>query len=523
MADTIEIRYLRSDQHTINSLTAYQLQTSYTASVLEFGTNQVGDPTYTYRFDVYNRHSGGTEDTIGSNIAATTRSVDGGGYQDNTWVCPTTTLAATDAIKLVAEITIGETVYISRDWITGQVSTWAGASKDELKNVTWTIFRYSARTVSCNTWYGSIVYGGGAGPFNRIENFTYGATAGATTYTKTLSLDSILQQLKTKTLSIDSLILKTYTRNTNIDSLLLSIKSKLLSIDANLFYGKISTTLLDAYLQQLDKTKLTNLDAYLSFFIEKITNIDSYLQKENISPTSIDTFLSKEFQRSLGLDAGIFNLKTNGSQLDSMLQAILELTIGLDSFLQKQFTKSAVLDAIIEALTDRLIALDVLLIKENSKILSIDSLTYFLRSELSSIDSILQKTSNLYTGTDALLTYIAVKTMTVNALLQVVDKTDNIFIDSYLQLLNVLKLISIDSLLTKYSITTNSLDALLIQNDKLVSATLDSYLFFSRANILNLDSILKRINEYNTGIDSILESQFGSLRLHKHKLKYLNN
>ena len=132
-----ETRYHRSDQHTINGLSAYQLKTSNSSSVVysDLGGLFI-DPVCYWRSDVYVRHSNGNEDLIGSDVAEVSRNGDGEGYQSNTWNCPETNLATTDALKIVEKIVI-ESESVTRSFITEQL----GATK--LEASTWTFIRYT--------------------------------------------------------------------------------------------------------------------------------------------------------------------------------------------------------------------------------------------------------------------------------------------------------------------------------------------------------------------------------------------
>ncbi|GAI52050.1 unnamed protein product, partial [marine sediment metagenome] len=70
--------YHRSDQHTINGLTAYKLLVTNTTSELTFHIIQPQATAY-YRSDIYVRHLNGSETLIEANVAQTLRSAPGSG------------------------------------------------------------------------------------------------------------------------------------------------------------------------------------------------------------------------------------------------------------------------------------------------------------------------------------------------------------------------------------------------------------------------------------------------------------
>ena len=91
-----ETRYMRSDQHTINGLTAYKLDITQTSSNVFVGQNYVGDDfeSGSWGIRVWKRTTSGaeTEVTSGAPQAQVSRVSKSSGIQSATWVCPQTTL-----------------------------------------------------------------------------------------------------------------------------------------------------------------------------------------------------------------------------------------------------------------------------------------------------------------------------------------------------------------------------------------------------------------------------------------------
>ena len=166
-----ETRYHRSDTHTINGLDAYQLKTTNTAASSYFTSSALapGCQIATYKSNVIRRQADGTETVLGSDVAETSRSKNGEGYQSATWNSPETSLNTSDAIKIVEKHGTAE----KGAFITEQL----GATK--LDAATWTFTRYTLYNCTINdpnvpnwittgrTYFGDSSYN------TRIENFSY--------------------------------------------------------------------------------------------------------------------------------------------------------------------------------------------------------------------------------------------------------------------------------------------------------------------------------------------------------------
>lgn len=97
MAETL---FFRSDQHTINTKTHYQLKNANSLASSYFWY----DNCEVVVFDVYIVVSGGSETKIGTAVGAITREVAGEGYQEGVWVATPQALNMTDALKIKARI-----------------------------------------------------------------------------------------------------------------------------------------------------------------------------------------------------------------------------------------------------------------------------------------------------------------------------------------------------------------------------------------------------------------------------------
>jgi len=135
-----QTRYYRSDKQTVNGLYAYKLDTSNSASIQMISlVEPISNGTGHYSSSVYIRHSNGTTTQLGTQVAMTIRSANGGGMQSATWNCPETSLSSTDAIQIEEFVDIDYGFYTSEYFITEQLG-WS-----KLNSATWTFYRYTER------------------------------------------------------------------------------------------------------------------------------------------------------------------------------------------------------------------------------------------------------------------------------------------------------------------------------------------------------------------------------------------
>jgi len=173
----VETRYFRSDQHTVNGLTAYVLGLSQTG-VAGYKERKHPDPEGTVEYvawgiRVWKRSADGveTEITDGSPVAIVTRSSGGAGIQSAQWSCPQTPLAPTDNIIVrvysgVKHLDLPISWFLLDTWQTEQL----GAG--QLDSTTWTIYYYTYLVIVGITWttrfyYDTTTYN------SRIEGFKW--------------------------------------------------------------------------------------------------------------------------------------------------------------------------------------------------------------------------------------------------------------------------------------------------------------------------------------------------------------
>jgi ribosomal protein S13 len=183
--------------------------------------------------------------------------------------------------------------------------------------------------------------------------------------TKTTSLDALLALVQTISIQLDAYLRKEYTVQTDLDAYLTEVDlttqteldallnklglTESLELDAILYKGGSIATDLDALLKILDQTEITDLDAYLKKLYSIATDLDAYLRKEQTTTTELDAILYAlgTVQITTDLDALLKELDlTISTQLDAYLQETdLTETADLDAYLKKLYTVTADLDA----------------------------------------------------------------------------------------------------------------------------------------------------------------------------------
>ena len=156
---------MRSDQQTVNGLTAYKLGLTQTTAYVYVEVGYPGSVGAYYDIEIAVRHADGTETELLPWTQFASRTTSGEGFQTYNFNCPQTPLSATDAIvvRLRARNAGGSAV---AEFITEQL----GASG--LPAATWTFYVYTYCYRSATESYASIYFG--SSTFNtRVENFQW--------------------------------------------------------------------------------------------------------------------------------------------------------------------------------------------------------------------------------------------------------------------------------------------------------------------------------------------------------------
>lgn len=203
-----ETRYMRNAGHTVNGLTAGELETNQTITAASAYADASGACTVYWAYDVIKRTSAGAETVIGSKVGQVNRNTDGSGEQSATWDCPKTTLASTDAIHIHAYIKMGGGSWVAAEYTGGWITEQLGAAL--LSAATWTFCTHTYRAYDEELDYTEArISWGDANVDTRIEGFAW-ATAEPVAYTVTITetlgmIDTVAKARSQKVTVIDVL------------------------------------------------------------------------------------------------------------------------------------------------------------------------------------------------------------------------------------------------------------------------------------------------------------------------------
>jgi len=134
-------RFMRGDQQTVNSLTAYVLGKNQSSTAQLQSIDDYGSNTAYWGIRVWKRSVAGveTEITSGTPVAQVSRNTKGHGIQTATWNCPGISLTQTDTIIVRVYCKNGGSWTLIATFTTEQLNTTA------LQEATWTVYYWTQR------------------------------------------------------------------------------------------------------------------------------------------------------------------------------------------------------------------------------------------------------------------------------------------------------------------------------------------------------------------------------------------
>lgn len=162
----VETRYFRSDQHTVNGLTAYRLETANSTVLSSVAAT---DQPY-WGIRVWKRSADGVETEVtGGAPVAVVYGMEG--LWSSSWNCPGASLNPTDSIvvRIYSSASATGPWTLRRTWTTGQLGA------QSLDASTWTVYYYFHIEEALIDYLAVAFYfqhGDAAHP-SRIENFTW--------------------------------------------------------------------------------------------------------------------------------------------------------------------------------------------------------------------------------------------------------------------------------------------------------------------------------------------------------------
>lgn len=246
----------------------------------------------------------------------------------------------------------------------------------------------------------------------------------ATTYTKTYSMDAMLQKQRSATASFDAALQKNFTKTASFDAALYKADIlKTTTINANLLKTDIlKTTTINAALEKNGIDVVTTITAAIQAVLNVTTAIDAYLILEGVTYTrtyTMDAALNKVIALAASIDAVLQKLDvktltsidaallkqgvTKTTTINAYLQKNILKTTSIDAYLQKNFTVSTTIDAALSRTRTVTTLIDALLQKAMIKTTSIDAVLLKNTMLATTLDVALQKGFVVGTDIDAYL------------------------------------------------------------------------------------------------------------------------
>jgi len=314
---------------------------------------------------------------------------------------------------------------------------------------------------------------------------TYEISA-AFTYTKTVSINSLLKSQDYATASISSLLKSIDTSVIGLDTLLKV--SGITSINLLLESLGIETISLDTLVRGLN-TKYITVDLLLrALGIKETVEIDSLLVSVGLESANIDTLLRSISTTPIPIDAILSGIGINGISIDMLIKILGLEAIDLDTVLVYIGSETISLNTLLRSVETKTIALSALVGATNIQEVNLSTLIKALSAaEITDIDMLINTTQTKTINVDVLLEALGVKTLDIDTLLKSVD----------------VKTTSISTLLKGYSLNQVNLSALL-KKIEVKQLDLGALLKSTDTQLINLNSLLRGIDLNDIDLDILV-------------------
>ncbi len=351
-----------------------------------------------------------------------------------------------------------------------------------------------------------------------LAEFTLPA-GGATTITRTASLDSLLQrQDNLRTSALDALLQRQgIVRTADLDAVLAREFQRTAGVDARLRKTLLATTQIDSLLQRQGLTRDANVDALLQKTLTLTAQADALLKREGLLRTAdLDAVLSGTAEITAQLDGLLQKTLTRTGEVDAILSRVFSLTSQLDAVFQKTLTQTVNVDSLLKRIgLTRTGVVDALLQRQDNIVTAqVDAL--LKRENITReafVDALLQKQGLTTVAVlDALLQRQGITTTAVvDAILEAAPGgvTRSASIDALLQRQGIIRTGEVDAVLVRTLDVVASVDALLQRQGLVRTAQIDGLLQRTLETTAQLDSLLQRQGNLRTAqVDTVLQKAF---------------
>jgi len=407
-------------------------------------------------------------------------------------------------------------------------SSWSGMS--QLEGYSAGYVRYFASEKKQRNGWAALSYSrfDGTSTYYVLYRHMETGTGGATTLTKTFTVDAYLKQTNVgKTFTVDGYLKQVAVEKTltadayfkqlavektfTVDGYLKALGlEKTFTVDAYLrALGLEKDFTVDAFLHAIGLEKTMTVDAYLKQIgVEKTYTVDALLKQLNVTQTmTVDAFLKQlGVEKSLTVDA---YLKREGIEKTFTVDAWIKLrgikTLTVDAFFkQLGVEKTLTVDAFLHAIAlEKTFTVDALLKQlGREKTFTVDAFLIYTLEKTFTVDAYLKQLAKPKTMTvDAFLKQVAIeKSMTVDAYLKQLGIEKSMTVDAYLKQLAAEKTFTVDAWLKGLGFEkTFTVDAILVTSETLKTFTVDA--FFKQLGVeksMTVDALFKQVEVTQT-------------------------
>ncbi len=241
----------------------------------------------------------------------------------------------------------------------------------------------------------------------------------STTYTKTASLDALIQKAGiTKTVSLDALLQKTITATASLDALLQKARTASVGLDALLRAAKTGGIGIDA-LVRMTRGQTLSLDALVQEVKSGTLSLDAFVQIVRVAGIGLDALVAAPRDVATGLDAILAAAPAGATvSLDALLQAAKSGAINLDALIVVAGQQTVSLDALLQTVRTGAVSLDALIsLSGRTRNAQLDALLLAVRTRMISLDAVLLATRLDEVSLDALISLARTRGVSLDAIL----------------------------------------------------------------------------------------------------------
>lgn len=342
--------------------------------------------------------------------------------------------------------------------------------------------------------------------------------AGATTETKTFTLDLVIEEVQTKTFTLDLVVEEVQTKTFTLDLVIQEVQTKTFTLDLVIQETQTKTFTLDLVVQET-QTKTFTIDLVIEEIQTTTFTLDLVVLEIQTTTFTLDLVIQEVQTTTFTLDLAIQDTGTTTFTLDLVVQEIQTQTFTLDLVIQETQTVTFTLDLVIQEVQTTTFTLDLAVSEIQTTTFTIDLVIQEVQTQTFTLDLYIEEmsTSNqTFTldlviqdvGTttftlDLAIQDVATKTFTLDLVIQEVQ-TQTFTLDLVVQD-TATKTFTLDLVIQESATTTFTLD-LVVQEIQTTTFTLDLVVEEIQTTTFTLDLAISEIQTTTFTLDLVIES-----------------